>query len=59
VRVRGPIADQETVTCVIPGHHRSGRELLANVLEVGDGPLEFAFSGVCASESTFEYSSAD
>jgi hypothetical protein len=59
VRVREPVPDQETVTCVIPGHHRTGRELLADVLEVGDGPLEFELSGVCAYESTFEYSSAD
>jgi hypothetical protein len=47
------------VTCVIPGHHRSGRELLADVLEVGDGPLDLELSGVCSYESTFEYSSAD
>lgn len=59
VRVREPLPDQETVTCVIPGHHRTGRELLADVLEVGDDPLEFELSGVCAYESTFEYSSAD
>jgi hypothetical protein len=59
VRVREPVADEETVTCVIPGHHRAGRELLADVLEVSDGELEFELSGVCAYESTFEYSSAD
>jgi hypothetical protein len=59
VRVREPVPDQATVTCVIPGHHRTGRELLADVLEVEDGPLEFELSGVCAYESTFEYSSAD
>jgi hypothetical protein len=59
VRIREPVTDQETVTCVIPGHHRSGRELLADVLEVGAGALEFELTGVCAYESTFEYSSAD
>jgi hypothetical protein len=59
VRVREPVADPVTVTCVIPGHHRSGRELLTDVLEVGAGPLEFEFSGVCGYEATFEYSSAD
>lgn len=59
VRVREPVADEATVTCVIPGHHRSGRELLADTLEVSAGLLEFEFSGVCAYESTFEYSSAD
>lgn len=59
VHVREPVADQEVVTCVIPGHHRSGRELLTEVLEVTDDPLDFELSGVCAYESTFDYSSAD
>jgi hypothetical protein len=59
VRVREPVPDKQPVTCVIPGHHRSGRELLADVLEVEDGPLDLELSGVCAYESTFEYSSAD
>jgi hypothetical protein len=59
VRIREPVADQETVTCVIPGHHRTGRELYAGVIEVGQEPLEFQLSDTCAYESTFEYSSAD
>ena len=57
--MREPVPDQETVTCVIPGHHRSGRELLADLVEVTEGALEFELGGVCAYESTFEYSSAD
>ena len=59
VRVRGPVVDQEPVTCVIPGHHRSGTELYADVLHVEEGPLSFELSGKCAYESTFEYTSAD
>jgi len=59
VRVGGPVADQEPVTCVIPGHHRSGTELYADVLHVEEGPLSFELSGKCAYESTFEYTSAD
>ena len=59
MRVREPVPDQETVTCVIPGHHRSGRELVADVLEVTADPLEFELSGVCGYQSTFEYTSAD
>ena len=59
VRVREPVPDQEPVTCLIPGHHRSGRELFTDLLEVSDGPLEFELSGVCAYESTFEYSARD
>jgi Protein of unknown function (DUF1326) len=57
VRVREPLADQETVTCVIPGHHRSGREVVTELLSVHDRPLEFELSGKCGYESTFEYSS--
>jgi hypothetical protein len=59
VRIREPVPDPEVVTCVIPGHHRSGRELLADALRVTDGPLEFELRGVCGYESAFEYSSAD
>ena len=57
VRVREPLAEQETVTCVIPGHHRSGREVVAELLSVEDGPLEFELSGKCGYEATFDYSS--
>lgn len=58
VRVRGPVEDQETVTCVIPGHHRGGRELVVDELTVREGVLEFELDSRCAYESTFEYSSA-
>jgi len=57
VRVREPLADQESVTCVIPGHDRSGREVVAELLSVRDGSLEFELSGKCGYEATFEYSS--
>jgi hypothetical protein len=59
LRISGPVEDQEPVTCVIPGHHRDGTELYAELLEVRDPPLEFEFSRKCAYESTFEYSSED
>ena len=59
VRIREPFPEQETVTCVIPGHHRTGREVVAELLDVEAGPLEFQLSDVCGYESTFEYSSAD
>jgi hypothetical protein len=57
VRVREPVADPETVTCVIPGHHQPGREIIADRLEVADGPLAFEVSGKCGYESKFAYSS--
>ena len=57
MRVREPVADQEPVSCVIPGHDRSGSELYADLLRVEEGPLSFEVSGRCAYQSTFEYSS--
>jgi hypothetical protein len=59
LRVRGPVAGQEPVTCVIPGHHRSGTELYAELLQVEEGPLSFELSGKCAYEGTFDYASDD
>ena len=58
LRVGEPVADQQPVTCVIPGHDRSGTELVADVLRVDEGPLAFEWHGKCAYQSTFEYSSA-
>jgi hypothetical protein len=57
VRVGDPIRGQEPVTCVIPGHHRSGTEHLGQLLRVSDDLLSFELSGRCAYQSTFEYSS--
>ena len=55
VRASQPVESGETVTCVIPGHERTGRELVAESLEVHDGELEFSFRGNCAFESDFDY----
>jgi hypothetical protein len=57
VRVREAVADEESVTCVIPGHHRQGRELISDSIDVDAGPLVFSVQGRCAYESTFDYSS--
>jgi hypothetical protein len=57
VRVAAPYAGPETVTCVIPGHERPGRELVVDELRVAASPLEFEYAGVCAYESTFDYAS--
>jgi hypothetical protein len=57
VRVREPVDSEDTVTCVIPGHDRAGREVIAELLSVDDGSLEFELSGRCGYEATFEYSS--
>ena len=56
VRIRDAWSGPETVTCVIPGHARTGTELVADELQVSDGPLQFAFEGTCGYASTFDYS---
>jgi hypothetical protein len=55
VAIRDRYAGPETVTCVIPGHEQTGEELVAEHLEVADGPLVFSYSGVCGYASTFDY----
>jgi hypothetical protein len=59
LRVGDPVDDQEPVTCVIPGHHRSGVELHADLLRVEEGTLSFEVTGRCAYRSTFSYSAGD
>jgi len=55
VRVARPVGDEHSVTCVIPGHERTGREIYAERLEVHDGELDFSFRGRCGYESDFDY----
>jgi hypothetical protein len=55
VRIRDRYAGESTVTCVIPGHDRPGEELVADELRVNDGPLAFAYDGVCGYGSSFDY----
>lgn len=59
VRVGQPVPGQETVSCVIPGHDRQGRELFSDSIDVDAGSLVFSVRGRCAYESTFAYSSED
>jgi hypothetical protein len=55
VRIRDRHDGEETVTCVIPGHERTGEELVADELFVDDGELGFTYRGVCGYGSTFDY----
>jgi len=59
VRVGKPVADQVPVTCIIPGHHRSGHEVHGESIAVHADPLDFGFEEVCGYWSTFSYSSED
>ena len=55
VRIRDRYRGTETVSCVVPGHESPGEELLAEELVVEDAPFSFAFRGLCAYGSTFDY----
>ena len=55
VKIRDAWSGPETVTCVIPGHERSGEELVADELRVDDGPLRFEFTGNCGYSARFDY----
>jgi hypothetical protein len=55
VRIHDRFAGLEAVTCVIPGHDRSGEELVADDLQVSDGALQFEYHGNCGYASTFDY----
>jgi hypothetical protein len=56
VRIRDRHQGPETVSCVIPGHERTGEELVNDTLVVEDGSLAFSLSGTCGYGSTFDYS---
>ena len=57
--IPGPVEDAQPVTCVIPGHHRAGREVYTELLDVHlEAPLEFRLTGSCGYESTFAYAGA-
>lgn len=56
VRIRDRYEGPETVTCVVPGHARTGEELVADELVVEDTQLAFSFRGRCGYGSTFDYS---
>ena len=60
VRIADASSDGHEVTCVIPGHERSGEELRAELLRVDDvAPLKFEFRGVCGYGADFDYSSEE
>jgi hypothetical protein len=56
VRIHDRYPGDEAVTCVIPGHHQVGEELVADELAVKSGPFDFRYTGVCGYAAAFEYS---
>lgn len=59
VRVAGSVPDQEPVTCLIPGHQRSGEEVQVALLRSSAAPLDFEYAGRCGYQASFAYSSDD
>ena len=57
VRISGPYEGRETVTCVIPGHHQPGKEVIAEELQVDAVPLAFEYHGNCGYAAEFDYRS--
>jgi hypothetical protein len=57
VRIAAPFATQSPVSCIIPGHDRSGREVVGELLRVDDEHFRWEYSGRCGYEATFEYAS--
>jgi hypothetical protein len=56
VRVTGTVDDQEQVTCVIPGHHQHGTEVVADLTSRA-APLDYDLLGRCGYEAPFAYAS--
>jgi Protein of unknown function (DUF1326) len=59
VQAGDEVETEETVTCIVPGHDRPGRELHGELLSVFDPPFEWSWVAVCAFASTFDYRSDD
>jgi hypothetical protein len=55
VRIRDAFPGPESVSCVIPGHEQRGEELMADELQVDDGPLRFELQGSCGYAAPFDY----
>jgi hypothetical protein len=56
VQIGRPLEDDATITCVIPGHHQTGDELVADELSVREEPpLDFDLSGTCGYAAPFDY----
>jgi hypothetical protein len=56
VRVTAAVPDQEQVTCVIPGHHQHGTEVVADLTSTAT-PIDYDFQGRCGYQAPFAYAS--
>jgi hypothetical protein len=56
-RARARFETEATVSCGVPGHDRSGYEVVTSVLDVKRGPFEFSYEGRCGFVASFDYRS--
>jgi len=56
---REPVPSEEAVTCAIPGHDRSGEEVIADLLAVRSDELSIEVRGRCGYAATYAYRSDD
>ncbi len=52
-----PFATGDRVSCIVPGHHQPGTELIADQQTVRDEPFEWELAGNCAFVTRFDYAS--
>jgi hypothetical protein len=53
------VESEETVSCGIPGHDRTGQEIVAELARVDDPPLRWDVRGRCGFVTDFVYGSDD
>ena len=56
---RQPVISDEPVTCAIPGHDRSGEEVIADLLALREEDLSIEVRGRCGYVATYDYRSDD
>lgn len=55
LRAARPVETGERVSCIVPGHHRAGAELYADLLRVREAPFEWELEGRCSFVTEFAY----
>jgi uncharacterized protein DUF1326 len=55
VRATTPYSTDAAVSCIVPGHDRTGTELVNDEVLVEDGTFSFQLRGTCGFERDFDY----
>ena len=57
VRATKPFETEQTVSCIVPGHHLPGTEFVADMLRVEEEPFAWELETACAFVASFDYRS--